>query len=381
MKPSRLDTVLSSMLGQRWPAFIWGPPGIGKSAIVHAVASKAGMEVIDLRASLLDPTDLRGIPAIIDQKAVWCPPGFLPQSQSKPGVLFLDEINAAPPMVQASLYQLVLDRKVGEYVLPEGWWIVAAGNRQKDRAITFRMSSALSNRFVHLELDVDVSDWRAWALKHGIYPMVVAFIGYKPALLREDPSESPACWRRRQIDPVCRFHVNQRDDLEPVGGLGIAATKGGSVKSRHLGQICVGANTLPTSASTMTSPFSPLTDEEVQELDEFLLYGVDDDKSMTIDTLDGYLHAIAIGPTTLAPSVWMPPIWGSGTSMMPAVESIEQLNRILELVMRLYNNIIANLEDSPPEIFPHWELVSHGDHDYDDAEGWAYYARVTPCAH
>lgn len=122
----------------------------------------------------------------------------------------------------------------------------------------------------------------------------------------------------------------------------------------------------------MTSPFSPLTDEEVQELDEFLLYGVDDDKSMTIDTLDGYLHAIAIGPTTLAPSVWMPPIWGSGTSMMPAAESIEQLNRILELVMRLYNNIIANLEDSPPEIFPHWEVVSHGDHEYDDAEGWAY---------
>jgi hypothetical protein len=150
------------------------------------------MDVIDLRASLLDPTDLRGIPAIIDQKAVWCPPGFLPQAKSKPGVLFLDEINAAPPMVQASLYQLVLDRKVGEYMLPDGWWIVAAGNRQKDRAVTFRMSSALSNRFVHLELDVDVSDWRTWALKNNIHPMVTAFIGYKPGLLREDPSESAA---------------------------------------------------------------------------------------------------------------------------------------------------------------------------------------------
>ena len=77
-------------------------------------------------------------------------------------------------------------------MLPDGWWIVAAGNRQKDRAVTFRMSSALSNRFVHLELDVDVSDWRAWALKNDIYPMVTAFIGYKPGLLREDPSESAA---------------------------------------------------------------------------------------------------------------------------------------------------------------------------------------------
>ena len=135
MKPSRLATVLSSMLGQRWPAFVWGPPGIGKSSIVHSVARQAGMSVIDLRASLLDPTDLRGIPAIVDGRAVWCPPAFLPKEGESPGVLFLDEINAAPPLVQASLYQLVLDRRVGEYVLPAGWWIVAAGNRQKDRAV------------------------------------------------------------------------------------------------------------------------------------------------------------------------------------------------------------------------------------------------------
>ena len=192
MKPTRLTTVLSSMLGQRWPAFIWGPPGIGKSAIVHKIAAEATLPVIDLRASLLDPTDLRGIPAIVDKQAVWCPPAFLPTDTDVPGILFLDEINAAPPLVQASLYQLVLDRRVGEYILPDGWWIVAAGNRQKDRAVTFRMSSALSNRFVHLDLDTDVSDWRAWALEKELEPLVVAFIGYRPALLREDPGESAA---------------------------------------------------------------------------------------------------------------------------------------------------------------------------------------------
>ena len=192
MKPSRLATVLSSMLGQRWPAFVWGPPGIGKSSIVHSVARQAGMSVIDLRASLLDPTDLRGIPAIVDGRAVWCPPAFLPKEGDSPGVLFLDEINAAPPLVQASLYQLVLDRRVGEYVLPAGWWIVAAGNRQKDRAVTFRMSSALANRFVHLELETDAGDWRRWALDNGVDPLVVAFIGFRPNLLREDPAESAA---------------------------------------------------------------------------------------------------------------------------------------------------------------------------------------------
>ena len=91
MKPSRLKAVLESMLGQRWPAFIWGPPGIGKSSIVHAIAAERGLPVIDLRASLLDPTDLRGIPAIEGGRAVWCPPAFLPREGEPPGVLFLDE--------------------------------------------------------------------------------------------------------------------------------------------------------------------------------------------------------------------------------------------------------------------------------------------------
>jgi len=212
MKPSRLSAVLESMLGQRWPAFIWGPPGIGKSAIVHSVAKQAGLQVIDLRASLLDPTDLRGIPAIVDKKAVWCSPAFLPDENAKPGVLFLDEINAAPPLVQASLYQLVLDRRIGEYVLPNGWWIVAAGNRQKDRSVTFRMSSALSNRFIHIDLDVDVSDWREWALKNELYHMVVAFISFKPSLLRQDPSDSAAF-------PTPRAWEMLSDVIKKFGGI------------------------------------------------------------------------------------------------------------------------------------------------------------------
>lgn len=192
MKPSRLRGVLEGLLNQRWPAFVWGPPGIGKSAIVRDVASSARLAVIDLRASLLDPTDLRGIPAIEGGRAVWCPPSFLPKPDEPPGVLFLDEINAAPPLVQASLYQLVLDRRVGEYVLPDRWWIVAAGNRQQDRAVTYRMSSALANRFVHLSLDVDVDDWRSWAIGRGLNPLVVSFIGFRPSLLNEAPGESPA---------------------------------------------------------------------------------------------------------------------------------------------------------------------------------------------
>ena len=236
MKPSRLSAVLESMLGQRWPAFVWGPPGIGKSAIVHAVAKQAGLQVIDLRASLLDPTDLRGIPAIVDNKAVWCSPAFLPDPTAKPGVLFLDEINAAPPLVQASLYQLVLDRRIGEYVLPSGWWIVAAGNRQKDRAVTFRMSSALSNRFVHIDLDVDVSDWRDWALKNELHHMVVAFISFKPSLLRQDPADSasfptPRAWEMLS-DVIEKFGgIEECSDIIPgIVGIGAATEFSAFVK-------------------------------------------------------------------------------------------------------------------------------------------------------
>jgi len=244
MKPSRLSAGLESMLGQRWPAFIWGPPGIGKSAIVHSVAKQAGLQVIDLRASLLDPTDLRGIPAIVDKKAVWCSPAFLPDSNAQPGVLFLDEINAAPPLVQASLYQLVLDRRIGEYVLPHGWWIVAAGNRQKDRAVTFRMSSALSNRFVHIELDVDSSDWRDWALKNELHHMVVAFISFKPSLLRQDPADSaalptPRTWEMLS-DVLKKFgDIEKCSDIVPgIVGPGAATEFSAFVKrALNLGQM------------------------------------------------------------------------------------------------------------------------------------------------
>jgi len=179
-------------MSQRWPAFVWGPPGVGKSAIVKTVAEVAGKNVLDLRASLLDPTDLRGIPAIEDGKAVWCPPSFLPKDSDPAGILFLDEINAAPPLVQASLYQLVLDRRVGEYELPEGWWIVAAGNRQFDRSVVFKLSSALANRFVHLEFEVNAADWREWAIDKRVSPLVTGFIALRPELLLGEPGESPA---------------------------------------------------------------------------------------------------------------------------------------------------------------------------------------------
>lgn len=185
MTPSSAKRSLTHLCDRKVPVFLWGPPGIGKSSIVVQIAREKGIAYIDLRLSLLDPTDLRGIPFFNaeNNEAVWAPASFLPDGSEPEGILFLDELNTAAPMVQASAYQLILDRKIGEYTLPEGWAIVAAGNRESDRGVVFRMAAPLANRFVHLEMEASVEDWKRWAKSAEINPSIVAFISYRPDAL------------------------------------------------------------------------------------------------------------------------------------------------------------------------------------------------------
>ncbi len=200
MKPSRVAEVIGELLETKWPMFLWGAPGVGKSSVIRAIAEEKELALIDIRASLLDPTDLRGIPTVHNGKAFWCRPEFLPGPDDPAnGLLFFDELNAAPTLVQASLYQLTLDRRVGEYQLPDGWHIIAAGNRSEDASVTFRMPAALANRFVHLDFEVDFDDWRAWALSNGIHHRVAAFLGTRrEMLLNMDGTEkafpTPRSW-------------------------------------------------------------------------------------------------------------------------------------------------------------------------------------------
>ena len=185
MNPISTKRSLTHLTDRKVPVFLWGPPGIGKSSIVAQIAKEKKIAYIDLRLSLLDPTDLRGIPFFNADsgEAVWAPASFLPDGSEKEGILFLDELNTAAPMVQASAYQLILDRKIGEYQLPDGWAIVAAGNRESDRGVVFRMAAPLANRFVHLEMEASVDDWKKWAVGAGIDPSIIAFISYRPDAL------------------------------------------------------------------------------------------------------------------------------------------------------------------------------------------------------
>ena len=162
------------------PPHIWGPPGIGKSSAPRQAARHLGVRFIDVRLSQYEPTDLRGLPVPDAGMTTWLPSSELPWDPDSRGILMLDELTSADRSVQAAAYQLVLDRSVGQRRLPDGWLIVAASNRCEDQAISYPMSSALANRFCHIELEPDLDQWCAWALSQGLSADVVAFLRFRP---------------------------------------------------------------------------------------------------------------------------------------------------------------------------------------------------------
>ena len=177
--------------------FIGGPPGIGKSRIVEDTAKECGVQMIDIRLLLCDPSDLRGIPIPFtngDGKptARWIPPDDLPTSGR--GILFFDDFLTAPPLVQGSAYQLTIrPHRLGNYQLPTGWVVVAASNRVADRALVHRMPTALANRFIHVELEENIDDWSKWALaqqKPLTEPDIIAFLRWRPELLFKFDADS-----------------------------------------------------------------------------------------------------------------------------------------------------------------------------------------------
>ena len=188
--------VLKCFKKQR-PVFLWGPPGIGKSEVIAGIADSLGGAFIDLRLAQMEPTDLRGIPYFNKDlgKMDWAPPIDLPDeefaSQYPVVVLFLDEMNSAAPSIQASAYQLILNRRIGKYKLPDNVVVVAAGNRESDKGVTYRMPAPLANRFVHLEMRVDHASWEQWAVLNKVHKDVVGYIGFaKQDLYDFDPRSS-----------------------------------------------------------------------------------------------------------------------------------------------------------------------------------------------
>jgi hypothetical protein len=178
------------------PVFLWGPPGIGKSEVVSEITEELGGFMIDLRMAQMEPTDIRGIPFFNKDlgKMDWAPPIDLPDEElaSKYPIicLFLDEMNSAAPAVQAAGYQLTLNRAVGKYKLPDNVVIVAAGNRDSDKGVTYRMPMPLANRFLHIEMRPDFTSWQNWAVNKGIHKDVVGYLSFAKQDLYDFDSKS-----------------------------------------------------------------------------------------------------------------------------------------------------------------------------------------------
>lgn len=228
-RPRDVRTLLTRCMAAGRPAMIWGPPGIGKSELIAEIGKETGRAVIDMRLLLLEPTDIKGIPYFEPESKTmkWAQPADLPTNVTEKdikraevalkdatasndaekivaaesklvmlqeaqrmsnAILFLDEINAAAPSVQAAAYQLILNRRVGEYHLPPGVSMVCAGNRDTDKGVTYRMPSPLANRLVHIEMKSDFEDWQKWAIGSRVHPDVVGFLSHhKHKLFQFDP--------------------------------------------------------------------------------------------------------------------------------------------------------------------------------------------------
>lgn len=192
--PKSAKRSIRKAVSVRRPVFLWGPPGIGKSDLVKQIGDEAGREVIDVRLALWEPTDIKGIPYYNSDlgKMVWAPPAELPTDPESTAMIFLDELNSAPPAVQAAAYQLILNRRVGTYTLPKGVDIVAAGNREGDRGVTYRMPAPLANRFLHLEMKVDFDDFQEWAVMNAVHPEVIGYVGFAKQDLYDFDPKSPS---------------------------------------------------------------------------------------------------------------------------------------------------------------------------------------------
>lgn len=254
------------------PIFLWGPPGIGKSDIIKQLGTELDAHVIDVRLSLWEPTDIKGIPYFDSNNETmkWAPPAELPSqevaSQHKSIILFLDEMNSAAPAVQAAAYQLILNRKVGAYTLPDNVVIVAAGNRESDKGVTFRMPAPLANRFVHLEMTVDWEDYFEWAVENQIHKDVVGFLSFsKKDLYDFDPkSSSRAFATPRSWSFVSELLVDDDTDHETLMDL-VSGSVGEGLAGKFMAHRKV-ASKMPNPSDILSGKVTKMDSKEISAM-------------------------------------------------------------------------------------------------------------------
>jgi hypothetical protein len=217
MTPTQLKSYLKQLISQniKISTMIWGAPGIGKSSIVAQLAQEHNINFVDVRLSQLAPTDLRGLPVAEDGISTWYPPEFLPREGK--GILFMDELNMAPPALQGVAQQLILDRRVGSYVVPKDWYVWAAGNRKEDRAAVFDMPAPLANRFLHLQVEADFDSFKTYALEKQVHEQIIAFLSFRSTLLHKLDPQQPAWCSPRSWVMASDLHYGGLDIASAIG--------------------------------------------------------------------------------------------------------------------------------------------------------------------
>ena len=291
------DETLSSKLP---PVMVWGAPGVGKSTIVKSLAQEMGLGFVDVRLAQMESIDIRGLPVPDKENhnVQWLPSSIFPTDNSKGGIIFLDELSAAPKDVQVASYELILDRQLGGgdiYKVPSKWFIVAAGNRSCDRAVSTTMSSALANRMMHVEIEANAKDWEVWAVSRSVHPAVVGFIQFKPQLLLSVDDQNlergfptPRSWER--VSEMCKILKDETLLRKAVYGLvGVPA-------GQQFMEFFKIANNLENVYEMMTDPKKkiviPSRDDLKYALTSAMVYhiwrGKDDEETKKL--VDGFLR-------------------------------------------------------------------------------------------
>jgi hypothetical protein len=255
------------------PAFLWAGPGVGKSSIINALAKSHGGICVDMRLSQMSPTDIIGIPYFdhTTNTMRFAPPSRLPSEELAKKypliVLFLDEMNSAPPAVQAAAYELVLDRRCGDYKLPDNVVVFAAGNRESDRGVTYRLATPLANRLLHFDLKVDYNSWLDWALEQAINSDVVAYLStFKSSLFDFDPNSvsksfpTPRSWEFVSKLLQTNTEANPMTDSEIRDLVGSAVGSGEATK--FMNYLKVGKN-LPKPADVLSGKVKEIKTREI----------------------------------------------------------------------------------------------------------------------
>lgn len=213
LNATQMQSAIRTAMALDKPLMLWSSPGVGKSQIMRQIAEEDDAQLVDIRLSMWDSVDIRGIPSVVNNTTVWNPPAVLPVEgncvfdPARPIYLFLDEVMQALPAVQSVAFQLVLDRSAGEHKLMPNVRIVAASNRQADRGGASRMATPLANRFMHVELIAHLDSWCKWAWANDLDPVAVAFLRLRPDLLNTfDPAKGDVAFATpRSWETVCRI--------------------------------------------------------------------------------------------------------------------------------------------------------------------------------